>query len=55
MTKPAIIKLLGEPNSKSNLGFEYYLGFSKRGINTGHLDIKFDENGIATDFSVTDG
>lgn len=54
MTKTKIIELLGEPDSESNLNFECYLGYSKRGINTGHLDIKFDEYGIATNYVVTD-
>lgn len=54
-TKTEVIELLGKPGTESNLNFGYYLGFSKRGINTGHLDIKFDEDGIATDYVVTDG
>ena len=55
MSKAEIIELLGKPDKESKLNFGYYLGFSKRGINTGHLDIKFNKDGIATNYFVTDG
>ena len=54
MTKTEIIELLGVPNSELNSSFTYHLGYSKRGVNMGYLDIKFDENGIVTDYSVMD-
>ena len=54
MTKNQILKLLGEPESNQQTEFRYYLGFSKRGINTGSLTIKFDNNKV-TDFSVWQG
>ncbi|WP_342157206.1 hypothetical protein [Joostella sp. CR20] len=54
MSKNDILKLLGEPESKTENEFGYYLGYSKRGINTGRLTIKFDKNKV-TDFSVWDG
>jgi tRNA(His) 5'-end guanylyltransferase len=54
MSKNEILKLLGEPESKTENEFGYYLGYSKRGINTGRLTIKFDNNKV-TDFSVWDG
>jgi outer membrane protein assembly factor BamE (lipoprotein component of BamABCDE complex) len=54
MSKNEILKLLGEPESKTENEFGYYLGNSKRGINTGRLTIKFDNNKV-TDFSVWDG
>ncbi|WP_379809840.1 hypothetical protein [Flavobacterium chuncheonense] len=54
MSKNEILKLLGEPESKAENEFGYYLGSSKRGINTGRLTIKFDNNKV-TDFSVWDG
>ena len=54
MSKNEILKLLGEPESKTKNEFGYYLGYSKRGINTGRLTIKFDNNKV-TDFSVWDG
>ena len=54
MSKSELLKLLGEPDSKTENEFGYYLGYSKRGINTGRLTIKFDNNKV-TDFSVWDG
>ena len=54
-TKNEIIQLLGEPESKTNTEFRYYLGFSKRGINTGSLIFKFNEKGIVTNFLVWQG
>ena len=54
MSKNEILKLIGEPESKTENEFGYYLGYSKRGINTGRLTIKFDNNKV-TDFSVWDG
>lgn len=54
-TRVEIIELLGKPDSETNSDFRYYLGMSKRGINTGSLTIKFNENGIVTDFSVWQG
>ncbi|RKD99847.1 hypothetical protein [Marinifilum flexuosum] len=55
MTKTQIIELLGEPESKTNIEFGYYLGYSKRGINTGRLTIKFDNYNTVTEYSVWDG
>ena len=54
-SKTEIIELLGKPDSKTKTDFRYYLGMSKRGINTGSLTIEFNENGIVTDFSVWQG
>ncbi|MBD0825523.1 hypothetical protein [Aestuariibaculum marinum] len=54
-SKTEIIELLGKPDSETNSDFRYYLGMSKHGINTGSLTISFNENGIATDFSVWQG
>lgn len=54
MIKNQILELLGEPESKAENEFGYYLGYSKRGINTGRLTIKFNNNKV-TDFSVWDG
>jgi tRNA(His) 5'-end guanylyltransferase len=55
MTKTQIFELLGEPESKTEKEFGYYLGYSKRGINTGRLTIKFDKNNTVIDYSVWDG
>jgi hypothetical protein len=51
MSKNQVLKLLGEPESKTENEFRYYLGYSKRSINTGSLTIKFENNKV-TDFSV---
>lgn len=55
MTKDEILELLGEPGESSTKNaFRYYLGYSKRGINTGSLTIKF-KNNIVLNYSVWDG
>ena len=54
-TRIEIIQLLGKPESKTNVDFRYYLGMSKKGINTGSLTIKFNEKGIVSNFSVFQG
>lgn len=54
MNKKQILELLGEPETKTAIEFSYYLGSSKRGINTGRLTIKFLNNKV-TDVSVSDG
>jgi len=43
-TKIEIIELLGNPETKSDSEFGYYLGMAKHGIDTGHLTIYFDQN-----------
>jgi hypothetical protein len=50
-----IIKLLGKPGSEVNNELHYYLGFSKHGINTGHLFIKIDKNKRVISFYVFEG
>lgn len=55
MTKNQIIELLGKPESKTENEFGYYLGYSKRGINTGRLTIIFDKDNTVIDYSVWDG
>jgi hypothetical protein len=54
MSENQVLQLLGEPGSKTENEFIYYLGYSKRGINTGSLTINFENNKV-TDFSVWDG
>lgn len=54
MSKKQILELLGEPESKTDSEFAYYLGYSKRGINTGRLTIKFENNKVV-EYSVWDG
>ena len=41
MTEEEIIKLLGEPGSKSAVEWTYYLGMARRGIDTGTLSLTF--------------
>jgi hypothetical protein len=55
LLKTEILDLLGEPESKTEKKFDYYLGASKRGISTGRLTILFDDNNRVSDFSVWDG
>ncbi len=55
MSKSQIIELLGVPESNTNDQFGYYLGYSKRGINTGRLTINFDKNDTVIDYSVSEG
>lgn len=55
MTKNEIIKLLGEPETQTPDEFGYNLGYSKRGINTGRLTIKFGKDSKVIDYSVWDG
>ncbi|WP_100616349.1 hypothetical protein [Confluentibacter citreus] len=43
-TETEIIELLGNPETKSDSEFGYYLGMAKQGISTGHLTIYFDQN-----------
>lgn len=56
MSKSEIINLLGKPddNFLTEKDFRYYLGYSKTGINTGSLTVKF-ENGIVTGIDVWQG
>ena len=55
-TKKEIIILLGEPEfEESNSEFSYYLGYSKRGINTGRLVFYINADGIISDYKVYQG
>ena len=53
--KNEIFKLLGKPDSESQSEFNYYLGYSKRGINTGTLTFYVGANGEILDVAVWDG
>lgn len=55
LTQTEIIELLGEPDSKSKHEFSYNLGYSKTGINTGRLTIKFVGDGLVKDYWVSEG
>lgn len=56
MSKSEIIHLLGKPddNFSTEKDFRYYLGYSKSGIDTGSLTVKF-ENGRVTGSEVWQG
>jgi len=54
MTEVEIIELLGEPSHKSESIKSYYLGYSKYGINTGTLTLRF-ENGRISKVTVSQG
>lgn len=56
MSKNEIIKLLGEPDNKSEISsqFRYYLGYAHFGIDTGTLIIEF-EKGSVKNYLVTRG
>ena len=49
-----ILEFLGEPESKTDREFGYYLGYLNHGINTGRLTLKFENNKV-TEYSVWDG
>lgn len=55
MNQKEIINLLGNPETATNSKFIYYLGYSKRGINTGSLTITFNARYIVTDIRVWQG
>ena len=55
MNKSEIIDLLGQPETETDSEFSYYLGYSKKGINTGHMTIYFIENNMATSIRVWQG
>jgi hypothetical protein len=54
MTEEELIKLLGEPGSKSTFEWTYDLGMARRGIDTGTLSLTF-ENGIVKTHHVRAG
>ena len=53
-TKKGILGLIGEPNSKSNSEYRYFLGVTGDGINTGTLVIHF-ENDSVIEFEIIQG
>ena len=55
MTKKQIIDLLGDDRDNTSREFMYYLGYSKRGINTGTLIITFNEKDIVAKIEVWQG
>lgn len=55
INKTEVIKLLGNPETTADNQFSYYLGYSKRGINTGNLTLTFNENNVVTRIYVHQG
>lgn len=55
MTRTEVLDLLGTPETITGSEFIYYLGYSKRGINTGSLTIMFNQNNVVTDIRVWQG
>ncbi|MBA4319381.1 MAG: hypothetical protein C0412_13345 [Flavobacterium sp.] len=54
-SKTEIINLLGKPSVITNNVFDYYLGYSGTGINTGSLRISFDSKGKVSEIFVWQG
>ena len=52
--KEKIINLLGKPNSDNNNEYHYFLGTTGKGINTGTLIIRF-ENESAVEINIIQG
>lgn len=55
MNKKEIIDLLGDPGDTASSELRYYIGYSKTGINTGTLIIKFNDKNIVTEIRVWQG
>ncbi len=55
MSKSDIMELLGHPDGEWSGTFWYYLGFSKRGIDTGYLYLYFDETDRVARLHVSEG
>lgn len=54
-TKNEIIDLLGKPDNESQTEISYYLGYSKRGINTGSLIFFIGKNRKVLGYNVWEG
>ena len=54
-SKTEIINLLGKPDSEINNEISYFLGYSRRGINTGNLTLTFDKNNKVQKIKVWQG
>jgi len=55
MTRQQITDLLGTPDSETNLDVSYFLGHSKKGINTGSLTLIFNNKGNVAKVYVLEG
>jgi hypothetical protein len=54
-TKSEIISLLGKPDFENRNEISYSLGYTGFGINTGVLEILFNEKGLVKNFNVHQG
>lgn len=54
-TKIEIIELLGKPETETQNEFYYYLGYSRKGINTGTLFITYNKHNKVIKINVTEG
>ena len=54
-SKKEIINLLGKPLNEESVIYDYYLGYSHTGINTGSLRISFDSKGKVIQIFVWQG
>ncbi len=54
VSKDSILQLLGKPNVQTKSKYQYFLGATGKGVNTGTMTIIFD-NGIVIDIIITDG
>lgn len=48
MTEEEVVKLLGEPRSKSSIEWTYDLGMARRGIDMGTLSLTFENGKVKT-------
>lgn len=55
LNQKEVIELLGKPDSESQKVFRYYLGYSKRGINTGSFVIIFNDEKVVKQYYVWQG
>ncbi len=53
-SKEEIISLLGKPEYIERNVYIYYLGFTRRGINTGTLHISFDNKNHVSSYEIVD-
>ena len=55
MTKFEVVDLLGEPDADDPAEISFYLGTSRKGINTGRFIQIFGTGDLVTSFDVSDG
>ena len=55
MSKSQVFDLLGPPDNITGTEHSYYLGFARKGINTGRLTIIFGNDQLVSEISVWNG